>query len=119
MQWYLSKIVFRIHCGDGQHAPQFDEQLRLIYSESVEAAFEKAKSIGISEEDSFLNNNQKLVKWEFIDVSELHKISALIDGAELYSRVIEQDNGYLYEEQIRRRASQIRMNIENNLLVTY
>ena len=119
MHWYLSKIVFRIHCGDGQHTPQFDEQLRLIHAENVEAAFEKAKTLGMSEEDSFMNNHQKLVKWEFIDVSELHKISALIDGAELYSRVTEQDNGYLYEEQIRRRASQIRMNIENNLLVTY
>ena len=30
MNWYLSKLVFRIVCGDGQHRAQFDEQLRLI-----------------------------------------------------------------------------------------
>jgi len=27
MNWYLAKLVFRIICGDGDHTPQFDEQL--------------------------------------------------------------------------------------------
>jgi len=79
MQWYLAKIVFRIHCGDGQHTPQFDEQFRLINAIQEEEAFEKARAIGFSEEDTFLNKKDKLVKWEFIDVAELHRIDKLID----------------------------------------
>jgi len=42
MNWYLAKIVFRIVCGDGEHTPQFDEQLRLILASSKEEAFKKA-----------------------------------------------------------------------------
>ncbi len=41
MNWYLSKIVYRIICGQGNHTPQFDEQLRLIQAESTQEAFEK------------------------------------------------------------------------------
>jgi hypothetical protein len=119
MQWYLAKIVFRIHCGDGQHTPQFDEQLRLINAVQEEEAFEKARAIGNSEEDTFLNKKEKLVKWEFIDVAELHRIDELIDGVELYSKVEEKEFGFLYEEQVRKRASHIRMNIENKVLTTY
>ena len=33
MNWYLSKIIFRIICGEGRHTPQFDEHLRLIAGE--------------------------------------------------------------------------------------
>ncbi|RYY10197.1 MAG: DUF4288 domain-containing protein, partial [Chitinophagaceae bacterium] len=27
MNWYLAKLIFRIVCGQGNHTPQFDEQL--------------------------------------------------------------------------------------------
>jgi hypothetical protein len=43
MNWYLTKIVFQIICGDGDHTPQFDEQLRLISASSKEAAISKAQ----------------------------------------------------------------------------
>ena len=41
MNWYIAKIVFRIITGDGNHMPQFDEQLRLINANNEEEAFEK------------------------------------------------------------------------------
>ena len=41
MSWYLTKIVYRIICGQGNHTAQFDEQLRLIESDSAEDAFER------------------------------------------------------------------------------
>ena len=25
MNWFLAKIIFRIVCGNGDHAPQFDK----------------------------------------------------------------------------------------------
>lgn len=98
MQWYLAKIVFRILCGDGEHVAQFDEQLRLIAAESKEEAFRKAQQTGKTEEETFMNRKNQLVQWQFINVSELYKLSELIDGAELYSRIEEKENadGYIY-----------------------
>ena len=42
MKWYLAKVVFRIICGDGEHAAQFDEQLRLIAATDIQSALEGA-----------------------------------------------------------------------------
>ena len=47
MNWYLAKMVYRIICGDGNHTPQFDEQLRLIKAQDEFHAFQKiVKLIG-------------------------------------------------------------------------
>ena len=53
MNWYLTKIVFRIVCGEGKHTPQFDEQLRVIAADNKEEAFYKARAIGKDEEEFF------------------------------------------------------------------
>ena len=60
MNWYLTKIVYRIICGQGNHMAQFDEQLRLIQAGSSEEAFEKSIVLGQKEEDKFYNEDQKL-----------------------------------------------------------
>lgn len=104
MNWYLTKIVYQIICGDGNHTAQFDEQLRLIAADNEHEAFNKAKQIGIMEQESFLNDKNNLVKWKFIDVCELYKLSELIDGAEMYSRIQEADDAGSYIEMIRRKA---------------
>jgi len=109
MNWFLAKIVFRIVCGDGNHKAQFDEQLRLIKADSKELAFEKAKSLGENEEDTFMNVDQKLVRWQFINVSELYRISELIDGAEMYSRIEEKDDGDGYANIIHKKAEHIQL----------
>ena len=41
MKWYLAKIVYRIICGEGNHTPQFDEQLRLIKPKMTCMLFKK------------------------------------------------------------------------------
>jgi hypothetical protein len=110
MNWYLTKIVFRIVCGDGRHMPQFDEQLRLIHAEDDGEAFEKATEIGLKEQDEFFNQQQKLVQWKFVNVSELYKLSGLLDGAELYSTIQEKDNAELYMDMIHKKADHIRIN---------
>ncbi|RYG02923.1 MAG: DUF4288 domain-containing protein, partial [Chitinophagaceae bacterium] len=61
MNWYLSKLVYQIICGDGNHTPQFDEQLRLIQASDDTVAFAKARSFGYREEEVFLNQKQSLV----------------------------------------------------------
>ena len=110
MNWYLAKIIYRIICGDGDHKPQFDEQIRLIAATGSEQALDKALSIGKQEAQSFLNQQGKLVEWKFIDVAELYKITEMIDGAELYSRIQERDCPDLYIQQVHERAAFIRHN---------
>jgi hypothetical protein len=104
MKWYLAKIVFRIICGTGEHTPQFDEQLRLIWAEDNLEAFYKARQIGECESNIDLGPQ---VQWKFIDVSELHLLSELTDGAELYSRVNEEDDPDLYIRNTKKRAAHL------------
>ena len=107
MNWYLAKMVFRIVCGDGDHRAQFDEQLRLIAAQDKEEAFYKARQSGQQEEDTFFNQKQQLVQWQFINVIEIYRLNELIDGAELYSRIEERDNADVYIDIVNRKASGI------------
>ncbi|MDF2193042.1 DUF4288 domain-containing protein [Paraflavitalea sp. CAU 1676] len=116
MSWFLCKIVYQIICGEGEHTPQFDEQLRLIQADDESTAFAKAQTIGDLEQEMFFNQQQKMVQWKFINVSELYRISALIDGAELYSRVQEADNAGVYIELVHKKAAHIRDNITHRFL---
>lgn len=116
MKWFLAKIVFRIICGDGDHTPQFDEQLRLIEALDETDAFSKAYSLGAKEQDTFLNEKQKLVQWQFINVSELYKLSELIDGAELYSYIQETHNAEAYISTLHKKAAHIQHKNTHTLL---
>ncbi len=107
MNWYLTKIVYQIICGEGSHTPQFDEQLRLISATDEHDAFSKAQRIGVLEEENFFNQQQQLVKWKFINVCELYKISELIDGAEMYSRIQEADDADRFIEMVHSKAEYI------------
>ncbi|MEP6747246.1 MAG: DUF4288 domain-containing protein [Bacteroidota bacterium] len=107
MNWYLTKIVYQIICGEGNHTAQFDEQLRLISAADEHEAFNKAQSTGKAEEESFFNQQQQLVTWKFINVCELYKLSELIDGAELYSRIQEADNADRFIEVVNGKADYI------------
>jgi hypothetical protein len=116
MNWYLAKLIFRIVCGDGEHTPQFDEQLRLISASSKEEAFEKAQHVGKKEQETFYNRRQQLVQWQFINVSEIYVISDLIDGAELYSRIEERDNAEAYIDIVNQKADNILFTTTHQLL---
>jgi hypothetical protein len=116
MNWFLAKIIFRIVCGNGEHTPQFDMQLRLIQADDETEAFSKAHAFGEKEQVSFLNQQEQLVQWKFINVSELYKLSALIDGAELYSRVSEVDDADLYIGVIHKKAAHIQEKVTHQLL---
>lgn len=107
MNWYLAKMVFRIICGEGNHTAQFDEQLRLVAAGNKEEAFSKAQAIGKKEEETFYNRKEQLVQWRFINVSELYKLSDLIDGAELYSRIEEKENADAYIYTVNQKAENI------------
>lgn len=107
MNWYLAKLVYRILCGDGNHTPQFDEQLRLVKADDDLHAFQKARLIGEREQDNFLNNICKPVHWRFIDVSEVHTLNDLADGAEMYSRIREEEDADIYIMLVHLRAKHL------------
>ena len=44
MNWYITKIVFKISAEGSSNKKQFDEQLRLVVAESKEEAFIKARN---------------------------------------------------------------------------
>lgn len=110
MNWYIGKIIFRITANNTECKPQFDEQLRLIMAESHEEAFLKARMIGLSEEDSFINDKNNLVKWEFINVSELLPVPKLEDGVELYSRIYEMEEEVAHVNFVHQKAITLRLN---------
>ena len=116
MQWYLAKIVFRIISGDGNHTPQFDEQLRLIKACNDLDAFEQARALGLQEQDLFENDNQLKVEWRFIDIAELRPFPELEHGAEIYSGIKEEEDAGRYSEVIRKKAEYIQDNLQRRYL---
>jgi len=104
MNWFLAKLVFRIHCGNGNHVPQFDEQLRLLYAEDELHAFHKARLLGEGER---VDPSQVNVSWKFLDVIELHPLINFTDGAEIYSVKREEDDANVYIRSIQKTASQL------------
>lgn len=98
MNWFAARIVFQIISGDGNHTPQFDEQLKLISADDEVTAFEKASLLGQEGQDSFPNSAGEKVQWKFAGVAELAQINAPADGVELYSKIVEAENAaeYLY-----------------------
>ncbi len=85
MEKYLAKLIFNINIDNGNDASQFDEQIRIIASHSLEDAFYKARVIGKKEEETFLDSDNKLVTWQFIDVLEVYPLGEVKDGEQVYS----------------------------------
>jgi hypothetical protein len=92
MNWYLVKMVFQIICGNGNHKPQFDEQLRLIAAVSKNEAIEKANCFSKLEQQPV----SELVQWKLIAITDVYPFTNLIDGAELFSTITETDHATLY-----------------------
>lgn len=113
MNWYLTKIIFRIICGDGQHKAQFDEQIRLIQASSPAEAWTKARYQAMAETAGTQAGG---VRWQFVNIPELYQLNGLIDGAELYSRVREEEDGELFEQVTHRRAAMLQYNMEHQIL---
>ncbi len=95
MNWYISKLIFRI-VDHGSSAAQFDEQWRMIHAASEREALATANQIGRKESEQILKSNGQSVRWEFICVTDLHPFTHDLNGAELFSRIEQPDNEYLY-----------------------
>ncbi|MEO5893999.1 MAG: DUF4288 domain-containing protein [Ferruginibacter sp.] len=110
MNWFLAKLVFRVFCGTGNHIPQFDEQLRLIYAEDELHAFHKARLLGEGDTKNIGAESMPGVQWKFIDVTELHALTQFVDGAEIYAVIKEEKDADLYIRTIKKTATQLLQN---------
>lgn len=115
MNWYLTKMVYRIICGNGEHKAQFEEQIRIIAAPTAEAAMEKGNILALAEKNQ-VNDSGSLVKWQFVTITELYRLHNFIDGAEIFSQLREEENGDLFEEKMHRKAEHVRYNLQNRLL---
>jgi hypothetical protein len=107
MKYYIAKMVFKIQCGNGKHIPQFDEQIRLFYADSAPIALQKAVNTGNEEAQTFINNNQQLIQWIFLGITDLLEIETLTDGIELSSCIKEIDEAENYEYFTQKKAAQL------------
>lgn len=105
MNWYIAKVIFKITNGSASQKSQFDEHLRLIRANSFEEALLKARVLGITEEDNFINDQHQQVKWEFVNVAELIPIQELKDGLEVYSQIHEMEEPNTYIHYVHQRAA--------------
>lgn len=108
MNWYIAKIVYQIMIDNGEYAPQFEEQLRLIHATDKEEALRKANDFGEKEESLFYNYQDEPVFWKFIDVSELHPINELNDGLQLYSHIEQPEYAENYLALMQSKAENVR-----------
>lgn len=107
MNWYLAKLVFNIRINNGSDNKQFDEQTRMIKANSIENAFFKARRLGKNHEESFVNNENHLVEWKFIDVVELYELNGAKDGQELYSTTHESENANSFIKYVKDKSMMI------------
>lgn len=92
MNWYLVKIIFQITCGSGNHKPQFDEQLRLIAAGDAYVAIEKARTLAKAEDEQCRSNEAGIVQWKYIAITAVYPFTSMMDGAELFSTVTEEEH---------------------------
>jgi hypothetical protein len=109
MEQYLAKLIFNIQIGNGKNTSQFDEQVLLIESNSFETAFQKAKSTGKKEETTFLNHENKVVSWKFIDVVDVYPLQNFKDGEQLFSITHEEQNSSSFINYIREKSMGIQV----------
>ena len=107
MNKYIAKIVLQIVSGNGQHKPQFDEQLHLIEAKDEKEALKKAREKGRSEEDHFSNEKNETVRWKFIDVVDLLEMRDMKNGSQIYSRIEEADDATNYINAAKQKARTI------------
>src|ERR1043166_9348053 len=108
MKKFLAKLMFNINIGE-ENATQFDEQLRVIEARGLEEAFHKARSIGQSEEETFMNQEKRPVSWKFIDVAELYPLEDVKDGEQVYSNTLQISDSDSYINYIRQKSIEIQV----------
>lgn len=70
---FIAKIAFRINDGDENFFS--DEQLHLIYADTMNEALAEAEKIGKREEEWIVRDSGEKILWEFIGVADLIQLN--------------------------------------------
>lgn len=96
MNWYLASLVFQIHISAHPTKQQFETQWRLVEAETEKAAYEKLQLMGLQEQDSFINDKNQIVQWEYLGTPNIQKLGNLNDGIKLLSNITAPEEGLHY-----------------------
>lgn len=102
MKWFSVKYVFQIVSGSGNHTPQFDEQVRLLFSKNIADALTKAENVARQFQQAFKNIKNEQVSWEFIGITDLHEIQPPADGCEVSSVIHEPEDRNAFIDQAKK-----------------
>lgn len=108
MKWYIAKIIFKISRADKSVHSQFDEQFRLISAEDLQSATIKAEQIGLTEEETFEDENRIKVFWNYIGIENIFEVDNIKDGVQLYSLTSEQEEPDQYIRYVELRTSALK-----------
>jgi len=89
MKWFAVNYVYQIICGEGNHTPQFNEQIRLITAPSLTKAIQKANKNAALHNQPFINCQGESVIWKFLSLRSVMEIQTPVDGVEAASVIIE------------------------------
>lgn len=109
MKKYLAKLLFNVTAGESTHAAEFDEQVRVIESSSLEGAFYKARSIWKKEEGYVNGKSNSRYYWQFIDVAEVYPIGDMKDGEQVYSNTHKMEDGRSYIHYIKQKSMELQV----------
>ena len=89
MSWFSTKV--RIACLiEGQGAVDYMDSVYVFRAKDFEEAFQCAFKLGCSQEEEYLNFENRRVSWRFKEIISLDIIrSRAINGAEVYSEPVE------------------------------
>lgn len=103
MKWFAVNCIYQVICGEGKHAPQFNEQTRLIQAIGQIQALDKARLNAVNFNPPFENCEGEKVVWKFIGVGGISAVEELADGVEVSSSIIEPESADQYLEELKHR----------------
>ncbi|MFD2584293.1 DUF4288 domain-containing protein [Pedobacter vanadiisoli] len=103
MKWFAVNCIYQVICGEGKHAPQFNEQIRLIQADGIVLALEKAKLNAVHFNPPFSNCIGDKVVWKFIGIGGILEVEEPADGVEVGSKIVEPKSVEKYLEKLEHR----------------
>ncbi len=115
MNKYLAQLCFQIEI-ESKKEISFDIQWRFILADSKEDAIFLARELGLVEEQTFFNYQDKQVNWKFIGVPEIIEIPELNHGMEIISNSIEPIDSKEYARFIQLKSQDLALRISKKEL---
>jgi len=102
MDKYIVRLIFSVK-SNTLELDQIDEQWRLVNASCAEEALETAMKIGRLESETIERNDGHQITWNFLSVSGVINLSALSDGAMIFTHTPEVLTTEVYSTQINSR----------------